>query len=83
MAELLTLYMCDVTKTLVTYNEGTNPVGTSFTIEGSHLTSQVQGSQHAAMLGGKLSVAGGLGTFTHMFALGNFAQLYIKYGIFM
>ena len=44
-------------------------------IEGSHLTSQVQGSQHAAMLGGKLSVAGGLGTFIHMFALGNFAQL--------
>ena len=44
-------------------------------IEGSHLTSQVQGSQHAAMLGGKLSVAGGLGTLTHMFVLGNFAQL--------
>ena len=44
-------------------------------IEGSHLTSQVQGSQHAAMLGGKLSVVGGLGTFTHMFVLCNFAQL--------
>ena len=44
-------------------------------IEGSHLTSQAQGSQHAAMLGGKLSVVGGLGTFTHMFVLGNFAQL--------
>ena len=44
-------------------------------IEGSHLTSQVQGSQHAAMLGGKLSVAGGLGTLTHMFVLGNFVQL--------
>ena len=44
-------------------------------IEGSHLTSQVQRSQHAAMLGGKLSVAGGggLGTFTHMFVLGNYA----------
>ena len=42
-------------------------------IEGSHLTSQVQGSQH--MLGGKLSVAGGLGTFTLMFVLCNFAQL--------
>ena len=44
-------------------------------IEDSHITSQVQGSQHAVMLGGKLSVAGGLGTFTHMFVLGNFAQL--------
>ena len=44
-------------------------------IEGSHLTSQVQGSQHAAMLGGKLSVAGGLGTLTHLFVLGLFVQL--------
>ena len=40
-------------------------------------------AQHAAMLGGKLSVAGGLGTFTHMFVFGNFAQLSIKYGIFL
>ena len=31
MSELLTLYMCDVTKTLVTYG-GINPAGTCFTI---------------------------------------------------
>ena len=31
MTGLLTLYMCDVTKTLVTY-EGSNPGGTCFTI---------------------------------------------------
>ena len=68
---------------ILEYGDLGHQTGSFGPIEGSHLTSQVQGSQHAAMLGGKLSVAGGLGTFTHMFALGNFAQLYIKYGIFM
>ena len=57
MAELLTLYMCDVTKTLVTY-EGTNPVGTGFTIgsliivitsPGSHLIARKQLNRDSAV----------------------------------